>query len=162
MHDLQKSNQNGFWMSTDKRYLDLDTIYRYLNEEAYWSKGIAKELVIVSIENSTICYGIFKGNPGEGKAEQVGFARVVSDLVRTSWVGDVFILPEYRGLGLSKWLIGEITEHPKLKGTGFNLTTRDAHTLYSQFGFKPLEQPEMRMYRPHNWDDMKKAYNISK
>jgi GNAT superfamily N-acetyltransferase len=58
---------------------------------------------------------VYEGNPNDGPAIQVGFARVVSDLVRFSWIGDVFILPDYRGRGLSKWLIGVITEHPKLK-----------------------------------------------
>ncbi|MET0959292.1 MAG: GNAT family N-acetyltransferase, partial [Psychrobacillus psychrotolerans] len=28
-------------------------------------------------------------------------------------MGDVFVLPEYRGKGLSKWLMTVITENPK-------------------------------------------------
>lgn len=68
----------------------------------------------------------------------VGFARVVSDLVRFSWLGDVFVLTEYRGRGLSKWLIRVITEHPKLLGTSFQLATQDAHSLYEQYGFKSI------------------------
>ncbi|WP_396954048.1 GNAT family N-acetyltransferase [Neobacillus niacini] len=54
---------------------------------------------------------VYEDNPNEGPAKQVGFARVVSDLVRFSWIGDVFILPEYRGRRLSKWLIRINTEH---------------------------------------------------
>lgn len=153
--------KNGFWMSTDKSFLDVEMIYQFLTE-AYWSKGIAKELVMASIENSTICYGIYEGNPAEGNAKQVGFSRVMSDLVRFSWMGDVFILPEYRGLGLSKWLVGEIISHPKLKGTSFQLATHDAHTLYAKFGFKPLEGVENRMARPLNWDDVFAAYHLTK
>ena len=74
----------------------------------------------------------------------------------------MFILPEYRGRGLSKWLINVITEHPKLKGTSFQLATKDAHSLYEKYGFKPLGQIENRMNRPLDWDTVYKGYNISK
>jgi GNAT superfamily N-acetyltransferase len=124
-------------------------------------KGIAKELVIASIENSILCYGVYNGNPNDGFVKQVGFARVVSDLVRFSWVDDVFIIPEYRGRGLSKWLISIITEHPKLKGTSFQLVTKDAHSLYAQYGFNPLKQIENRMSRSLDWKIVNEAYEIN-
>ncbi len=151
---LQWSREDGFIISTDKQHLAIETIFQFLSKESYWAKEIPKELVEFSIANSTICYGIYEGDPGdplEKNAKQVGFARVVSDLVRFSWVGDVFVLPEYRGRGLSKWLMSVITEHPYLKGTSFNLGTKDAHSLYAQYGFLPLANPENRMARPLNW-----------
>ncbi|MFO1444042.1 GNAT family N-acetyltransferase [Bacillus sp. Bva_UNVM-123] len=151
-------SNHGFYISTDKNLLDVEVIYKYLSEESYWLKGISKELVIASIENSILCYGIYKGNPMSGSPNQVGFARVVSDLVRFSWLGDVFILPEYRGKGLSKWLMAVITEHPNLKGTNFHLATRDAHSLYAQYGFKPLDNIEKRMARPFNWEAIYDGY----
>lgn len=149
---------NGFYISTDKNLLNIEVIYKYLSEESYWLKGISKELVIASIENSILCYGIYDGNPLVGSPKQVGFARVVSDLVRFSWLGDVFILPEYRGKGLSKWLMSVITEHPNLKGTNFHLATRDAHSLYAQYGFKPLDNIEKRMARPFDWEAIYSGY----
>lgn len=57
------------------------------------------------------------------------------------------LVNEYRGRGLSKWLMSVIIEHPKLKGTSFQLATKDAHSLYAQYGFKPLGQIENRMIR---------------
>ncbi|MFJ7971513.1 GNAT family N-acetyltransferase [Psychrobacillus sp. NPDC096389] len=150
--------KDGFFISTDKNFLDVEVIYNFLSKESYWLKGTTKEIVEVSIKNSIICYGIYDGNPADGSAKQIGFARVVSDLVRFSWLGDVFVLPEYRGRGLSKWLMQIITENPKLKGTSFQLATKDAHTLYAQFGFKPLEQLENRMARPLDWDAINEAY----
>ena len=151
-------SDNGFYISTDKSLLDVEVIYKYLSEESYWLKGISKELVIASIENSILCYGIYEGNPMNGSPKQVGFARVVSDLVRFSWLGDVFVLPDYRGKGLSKWLMNVITEHPNLKGTNFHLATRDAHSLYAQYGFKPLDNIEKRMARPFNWEAIYDGY----
>ncbi|WP_046179596.1 GNAT family N-acetyltransferase [Domibacillus tundrae] len=155
------NDEKGFTISTDKSLLDTEIIYNFLSKESYWAKGITKELVIESIQNSILCYGIYQRNPNEDFAKQVGFARVVSDLVRFSWIGDVFILPEYRGYGLSKWLMSIITEHPNLKGTSFQLATKDAHSLYAQFGFKPLEQAENRMARPLDWQVIYEGYKLN-
>ncbi|QED46281.1 GNAT family N-acetyltransferase [Cytobacillus dafuensis] len=155
-------SNNGFYISTDKSLLDIEVIHKFLSNESYWNEGISKELVIASIDNSIICYGIYEGNPTIGSPKQVGFARVVSDLVRFSWLGDVFILPEYRGQGLSKWLMSVITEHPNLKGTSFQLATRDAHSLYAQYGFKPLDYVENRMARPLDWDAINDGYKKNK
>lgn len=151
--------RNGdFFISTNKGYLDIEVIYHFLSKESYWLKGISKELVIAAIENSILCYGIYEGDPTSGSPKQIGFARVVSDLVRFSWLGDVFILPQYRGKGLSKWLMSVITEHPNLKGTNFHLATKDAHSLYAQYGFKPLDHIENRMARPFDWDAIYDGY----
>lgn len=155
-------NNDGFTISTNKSYLDIEVIHDFLSKESYWNKGIAKELVIASIENSILCYGIYEGNPTDGSAKMVGFARVVSDLVRFSWLGDVFVLTEYRGRGLSKWLIRVITEHPKLLGTSFQLATQDAHSLYEQYGFKSIGKIENRMARPFDWEAVYKGYKLSK
>lgn len=152
--------EDGFAISTDKRYLDVDTIHQYLSEDSYWASGIAKELVQAAIENSTLCYGIYLGDPAEGHAKQIGFARVVSDLVRFAWVGDVFVLPEYRGRGLSKWLMGIIMDHPKLKGVDFNLGTRDAHGLYEQFGFQKVGHTDTQMFRPRDMRLVYEAYGL--
>lgn len=156
------SNNDGFTISTNKSYLDTEVIHNFLSNESYWVKGIAKELVEASIENSTLCYGVYEGQPNNEHAKQIGFARVVSDLVRFSWLGDVFILPEYRGRGLSKWLMSVVTEHPQLKGTSFQLATNDAHSLYAQYGFKPLGQIETRMNRPLDWEVVYEGYKINK
>ncbi|WP_440961615.1 GNAT family N-acetyltransferase [Paenibacillus nitricinens] len=155
------TNNDGFTISSNKSFLDIEVIYSFLSKDSYWVKGIAKELVVVSIENSTLCYGVYEGNPYDGPAKQVGFARVVSDLVRFSWLGDVFILPEYRGRGLSKRLMSIITEQPKLKGTSFQLGTKDAHSLYAQYGFKPIGQIENRMNRLLDWKVVYEAYKIN-
>lgn len=154
------ANNAGFTISTDKNFLDTEIIHNFLSNDSYWVKGISKELVEASIENSILCYGVYQGNPNDSAVKQVGFARIVSDLVRFSWIGDVFIIPEYRGRGLSKWLMSIITDHPKLKGTSFQLATKDAHSLYAQYGFKSLGQIENRMARPLNWEDVYQGYRL--
>ncbi|MCH6269206.1 GNAT family N-acetyltransferase [Neobacillus citreus] len=138
--------KNGFSISTNKEYLDLDTIHKFLSEESYWALGRPKEIIKNSIDNTALCFGVYKGDVSKGDAEQVGFARVVSDLTIFAYLADVFIVPEYRKLGLSKWLMEVITNHPDLQNVRrFMLVTNDAHTLYSQFGFKSIDHPERFM-----------------
>ncbi len=131
--------KNGFTLSTDKKRLDIACIHRYLSGESYWCKNVPLEIVQKSIEGA-VCVGVYDGS------EQVGFARVVTDHATFGYLADVFILPAYRGKGLGKWLMQFIMAHPQLQGfRNWMLATKDAHGLYAQFGFKPLENPERYM-----------------
>lgn len=141
-------NIKGFSISTDKKYLEVDVIHDFLNQEAYWSKGIPKETVIKSIENTTLCFGVYKGEIGNEGCDQFGFARVITDLATHAYLCDVFILPDYRKLGLSKWLMDVITNHSELKEVRrFMLATNDAHSLYKKFGFNQIDKPELFMQK---------------
>jgi GNAT superfamily N-acetyltransferase len=138
--DLLTENRRGeFTISTDRARLDLSRIHDFLTN-CYWAKGIPKQIVARSIERS-LCFGIYNE-----KGAQIGFARVISDNATFAYIGDVFVLEPYRGRGLSKWLMQCIKDHPQLQGLRrWCLVTRDAHELYSQFGFKPLASPDRWM-----------------
>jgi N-acetylglutamate synthase-like GNAT family acetyltransferase len=140
--------KDGFTINTDKQYLDIDVIHHFLSVDSYWAKGISVESVRKSIDHSSICFGVYAGNPVRGKARQVGFVRATSDFVRFAYIMDVFILDEYRGRGLSKWLMNIVIEQSELKDAGkLLLCTNDAHGLYAQFGFKVIDNPEIYMER---------------
>ena len=125
-----------YTISDDKTKLNLEVIHRFLSEEAYWSKNIPVEIVQRSIENS-LCFGVYQGD------NQVGFARFITDSAPFGYLSDVFILPEHRGKGLSKQLVAFIMAYPAVQGLRrMMLFTLDAHGLYRQFGFAPLETPE--------------------
>jgi len=129
----------GYTISTDKALLDIAMIHQYLSQEAYWCQNIPCDIVQRSIDNSA-CFGVYQGD------KQVGFARVITDFATFGYLADVFILPEHRGLGLSKQLIAFIIAHPPLQGLRrLLLVTRDAHGLYEPFGFKPIDNPENTM-----------------
>lgn len=131
--------KEDFSISTDKTKLNIGIIYNYLCKESYWAKNIPMKTVKKSIKGSC-CFGVYH------KSEQVGFARVVTDHATFGYIADVFILDEYRGKGLSKWLMETIMNHPELQGLRrWMLATRDAHGLYAQFGFLPLDKPERIM-----------------
>lgn len=128
-----------FTISTDKTKLSLSVIHAFLSKESYWAKDIPVGLVEKSIENS-LCFGVYDGD------EQIGFARIISDYTTFAYVGDVFILPKYRGHGLSKRLMEEIKGHPDLQNLRrWMLATADAHTLYERFGFAALAKPDYIM-----------------
>jgi GNAT superfamily N-acetyltransferase len=129
-------------IDTDKRRLDIAAIYLFLSTESYWAKNRSLERTLTAIENS-LCFGLFKGR------EQVGFARVVTDKSTFAYLGDVYVLEQHRGKGISKWLMKTIIEQPDLQGLRrWLLATRDAHGLYEQYGFRDLVHPERWMERP--------------
>ena len=101
--------------------------------------------MIRAFDNS-LCFGLFHHD------KQIGFARVVTDYATMAYLADVFILPAYRGLGLSKWLMETIMTHSDLQGLRrWILLTLDAHGLYRQFGWKDIAIPE-RWMEVHNKD----------
>jgi GNAT superfamily N-acetyltransferase len=137
---VQEYRKDGCVISTDRSRLDVGTICGFLTE-CYWAKGIPRDTVIRSIENS-LCFGVYC----DGK--QAGFARVISDFATYAYLGDVFVLEPYRERGLGKWLMECILAHPALQGLRrWALVTRDAHGLYEQFGFTPLQAPDRWMER---------------
>ncbi len=131
-------------ISSDKRALDIDMIHAFLRDHAYWSKGIPKETVERAIEGS-LCFGGYVGD------KQVAFARLVTDMATFAYLCDVFVLPEYRGHGYGRALMGHIFESHLLTGLRrILLVTSDAHELYRPFGFQALGSPEkfMEIARP--------------
>src|SRR5688500_20385728 len=90
-----------------------------------------------------MAFGLYQGD------RQVGFARIVTDYATFAWVADVFVVPEHRGRGLSKWLMEVIVAHPKPQGfRRWVLATKDAHGLYEHIGFIKLHRPARRMELP--------------
>lgn len=127
----------GFTISTDPARLEVAVVHSYLAHESYWARNIPRETVERAIANS-LNFGLYLPS-----GTQVGFARVVTDRATFAWLCDVFVLPDHRGLGLSKWLMEVVWAHPDLSGLRRQLlATLDAHGLYHQFGFGPLAAPE--------------------
>jgi GNAT superfamily N-acetyltransferase len=131
--------KNDFVITTDRTKLDILLIHDFLSNKAYWSKNIPLEKVKMAIENS-LNFALFYKN------KQVGYARIVSDFSAIAYLGDVFIIEEYRGQGLSKWLMETIVSHPHLQNLRrWILLTGDAHELYKKYGWKPIAAPERWM-----------------
>jgi len=134
----QEWRRGEYLISTDKHLLDLSAIHSFL-ATSYWAEDIPFETVKKSIDHS-LNFGVYIAG------KQVGFARVITDYTTYAYIGDVYILEDFRGRGLSKWLMRVIVNHPELQGLRrWTLITRDAHELYRKTGFTEPQNPERYM-----------------
>lgn len=125
-------------VSTDKNKLDVPFIQNFL-KDTYWAKNRTIEVVQTSIDNS-LCFGIYLNN------NQIGFTRVITDLVSFAYPTDVFIADEHQGKGYATILLNAVMAEPQLQQIKtWGLATLDAHSLYKKFGFTSVENPEKLM-----------------
>ena len=132
-------------ISTDRAKLDLPMIHGFLTK-TYWADGRTMEQVRVSIDNS-IPFGLFLDG------EQIGFARVLTDLAVFAYLLDVFVVRSHRNNGYATMLMKYILEFPEFVGVDtWLLKTKDAHSLYERFGFSVVDDAErlMTMNRREN------------
>ncbi len=135
----QEWHRGDYTVSTNPRKLNLDVIHEFLSRDSYWAKNRSRSLVERSLEHS-LNFGIYRAD------RQIGFARVVTDYATFAWLADVFIIEEYRGQALGKWLIETVISFEPLQGLRrWILATRDAHELYRKFGFSVVDQPDQWM-----------------
>ena len=141
--DTFEANKGEYAISTDLSKLDVDAIHAYLSQ-TYWAAGRTREVVVKSLAHS-LNFGLYLG------AQQVGLVRVITDYATLAYLCDVYVLEAHRKQGLSKWLMQCVKAHPELQSIRrWLLVTRDAHGLYAQFGFTPLENPArwMEIFKP--------------
>jgi GNAT superfamily N-acetyltransferase len=135
---MSDMHTDEYMITTDKQRFDIAAVHAYLTR-SYWSPNIPLATVSKAIDNS-LCFGLLLGT------EQVGFARVITDRATFAYLADVYVLEAHRGKGLSKRLMTAVHSHPDLQGLRrLMLATRDAHTLYEQFGYKSLANPQTIM-----------------
>lgn len=150
LRPFEVRGDEGFVVSDDPARIDLDVVHGYLSR-SYWSAGIPRATVERAVRNSLV-FGLYTAG------RQVGFARVITDRTTFAYLCDVFVLEEFQGRGLGKWLMEAVTAHPDLQGLRrFVLATRDAHGLYERYGFRPLKSPERFMER-HDPDVYRRSY----
>lgn len=143
--DRKDLQVKGFKISTDKEDIDINIIHQFITH-SYWAKDIPMAVLQKAIEHSS-CFSVLTESN-----QQVGFARLITDHATFGYLADVFVVDEHRGKGLSKWLIDTIMNHEQIKGfRRMMLATRDAHGLYAQFGYLPIDNPEilMQVWRPN-------------
>ncbi len=137
-------NNQPYLISTDKSKLQLAVIADYLINQSYWASTRTVEQIKTSIEHS-MCFAVYN------QQKQIAFGRVISDCSTFAYLADVFVLEPYRKQGISKALMQFMLAHPQLQNLRrFILATKDAHSLYAQFGFKPMHWTDrwMEIYAP--------------
>ena len=118
-----------FYISDDKQKMAPESVRRLI-AQTYWASDRPLDVIAASIENS-VCFGAFDADSGE----LLGFARVVTDFSTCYYLCDVIVDERHRGIGIGKALESAITSDKRFDGLEGLLITRDAHGLYSQYGF---------------------------
>jgi len=101
--------------------------------------------------DNSMCFGLYElpssssDIAGRENPRQIGLARLVTDEVSFGYLTDVYVLKEYQGKGLGRWLIGCVNEvlrsWPELRATVLFSSDGRAQKFYQEkLGTKPLEQ----------------------
>jgi len=126
-------HEHDYLISTDSTKLDLHAVHQYLTESK-WAKGIDFDTVKTSTANS-LNFGVYLDK------SQIGFARLITDYATFAYLCDVYVLDEYRGKGLGRWLMECIHHHPVCeKLRSIILFTSTAPWLYQKFGYEPINK----------------------
>lgn len=140
---VEEHRRGEFLVSTDPARLDPRAIHGYL-ASSYWAERIPLDLVERMLAGS-LCFGLYRGD------RQIGLTRVITDRATFAYLCDVYVLPQWQGLGLGGWMIECVMTSPQLQGLRrWMLVTRDAHRLYERVGFTVVAEPGrvMEIVRP--------------
>lgn len=108
--DPQSWSRDDFLVSTDKALLSVSAINAAFEQDfMYWTNAFPEDILQGIIDRS-FCFGLYKRQPESDAPQQIGFARLVTDTFTFGYLTDVYILPEYQGLGLGGWLVDCVDE----------------------------------------------------
>jgi ribosomal protein S18 acetylase RimI-like enzyme len=161
-------SNKDFLISTQPSLLDLNFINTaFASPDMDWAKPVPEDHLALMLSQS-ISPGLYEvlppapppatvdepstprtpspttEGPPEESLKQIGFARLITDHVTTAYLTDVYVLPEYRGLGLGKWLTSCCNEaielHPYLRRALLFASAGVGEKFYSAFGFWSIER----------------------
>jgi GNAT superfamily N-acetyltransferase len=104
-------NGQEYIISTKHEWLSHEFINEsFAREEIYWTTSMPAKSLETMLANSCTLGLYIMSQPEKGQSSmptrtQIGFGRLITDHITFVFLTDVFILPEYQGNGLGKWLI---------------------------------------------------------
>ena len=128
-----------FAVVDNQSLIDVEAVHGFLHD-SYWAKGRSKMVVQLAMERS-LSFGLLQGD------RTIGFARVITDFAVVGVIEDVYILPEFQGQGLGKWMMECLISHPAIEGLELYTASRKARGFYERLGFQPLDDPGAYMRR---------------
>jgi GNAT superfamily N-acetyltransferase len=127
-------HRDNFLVSTEPLLIQVDQVNAALSSDLmWWAQGLPKDVLTKTLHNS-LCLGLYvrpqeKTDSGgmlpppdlpcrsthslfleHVEMKQIGLDRVITDDVTFAYLTDVYILPEYQGKGLGKWLLECLNE----------------------------------------------------
>ena len=137
---MKKVLNGGFEIDDDRGRIDAAAAHAFLSTQAYWALGWSYDEVQRLIREATLVVGVYRGD------RMIGFSRTVSDGHWLTYLADVYVLPEFRGLGLGAELVRATIEDGPFAHLGWLLHTAEAAGLYKKFGF--VMRSDYLMERP--------------
>lgn len=122
---------SAYEVDDDPRRIDIALVWQFLSTQAYWNRWRTFDDVERQWREAWRVVGVYDERDGA----MVGGARAISDGVSDAYLGDMFIVPQHRGRGLSKRLLATMIDEGPGRDFRWMLVTSDAHGLYAQFGF---------------------------
>jgi GNAT superfamily N-acetyltransferase len=135
---LRRELSGGLELDDDPGRIDVRAVHAYLSSESYWAAGRTLAEVVRTVGEAARVIGLYDGQ------RQIGFARVIFDGFQLSQLCDVYVLPEYRGVGCGVELVREAVDNGPQARLGWTLATQDAHGLYARFDFTRASDRIMR------------------
>ena len=129
--------KGDFAVVDNQALIDVDAVHDFLHS-SYWAKGRSKMVVELAMERS-LAFGLLH------RDQTIGFARVITDFAVVGVIEDVFVLPEFQGQGLGRFLMESLLGHPALEGLELYTASRKARGFYEGLGFEPLDDPAAYM-----------------
>ncbi|KAI8631218.1 hypothetical protein F5Y19DRAFT_473616 [Xylariaceae sp. FL1651] len=103
--------REGYLVSTEQRLLQVDAVREAMGSELmWWAQALPGDLMQKALHNS-LCFGLYElpqstsQIAGQSSPKQIGLVRVITDDVTFAYLTDVYVLPEYQGKGLGRWMI---------------------------------------------------------
>jgi GNAT superfamily N-acetyltransferase len=143
---MRRELDGGFELDDDPDRIDVDAVHAFISKESYWGRGRPRERVERAIRGSARVVGLYRG------AEQIGFARAVSDGATIAYLADVYVLRAYRGRGLGLELVREAVDAGVGRDLRWLLHTADAQGLYARLGFAEDQPAYPLMERGRGYD----------
>jgi len=132
-----KWHHDDFSISDDSSDVDIPAVHRLLSG-TYWAAARPQQRSEDGMRGS-VCFSLKHG------AEQIGFARVITDGGCYAIVVDVVIDSRFQRRGLGSWLVEVITSHSRFDGMVVILWTTDKVSFYQASGLS--EVPEFHVMR---------------
>lgn len=112
-------DNSEFFISNDPALVSVKAVNEAFGMDfLYWAKPFPEDVLQQMLDGS-MCFGVYKRTqpqlsetepPSPQKTEQIGMARMITDGISFGYLSDTYVLPEYQGHGLGRWLIDCVAE----------------------------------------------------
>ncbi|KAL2862836.1 uncharacterized protein BJX67DRAFT_289954 [Aspergillus lucknowensis] len=140
----------SFLISSDNSLLSIPAINAvFATDTLYWAQPFPEDILKGIISNS-FCLGLYECSKIDQAEElqQIGFARLVTDQYTFAYLTDVYVIPEFQGLGLGGWILDCIDEVlkplPYLRWLMLRTSSeRSVQSYRARFGMELLDNSDV-------------------